>query len=100
MVRRDVEVRFKLTSVTMIRASNFPVLMLISLYERRQYSDTSFMETLGDYAEHYLGTLPRKLKTASKSRLLWRVLQSNEQLDLTTLPRDTTLILCLNLSVK
>jgi hypothetical protein len=63
--------RLKLMTVVMIRASNFPVLMLISLYERRQYSDTSFMEMLGDYAEHYLGTLPRKLKTASELTRSW-----------------------------
>ena len=52
-------------AVVLIRASNLPVLMMISLYERHQYSDTGLLEALGDYAERYMGALPRKLKTAS-----------------------------------
>jgi len=55
--------------VVLIRASNLPVLMMISLYERHQYSDTGLLEALGDYAERYMGALPRKLKTASTSKI-------------------------------
>lgn len=51
----------------MIRASNFPVLLLISLYERQQYRDTSLMEQFGDFAERYVGSLPRRLKAAGES---------------------------------
>lgn len=52
--------------VMMIRASNFPVLLLISLYERQQYRDTTLMEQFGDFAERYVGSLPRRLKAAGK----------------------------------
>lgn len=58
----------KLTAVFMIRASNFPVLVAIALYERQQYSESSLMERLGDFVERYIGSLPRKLKAAGKSR--------------------------------
>lgn len=50
----------------MIRASNLPVLLVISLYERQQYRDTTVMEQLGDFAERYVGSLPRRLKAAGK----------------------------------
>ena len=48
----------------MIRASNLPVLLGIALYERQQYRETSLMEQIGDLAERYIGTLPRRLKAA------------------------------------
>lgn len=48
----------------MIRASNFPVLLAIAVYERQQYNDTSILESIGDYAEKYLGSLPRVLRSA------------------------------------
>lgn len=51
----------------MIRASNFPVLLVISLYERQQYRDTTLIEQLGDFAERYVGSLPRRLKAAGAS---------------------------------
>ena len=51
-------------TVFMIRASNFPVLLLIALYERQQYRETTLMERIGDYAERYVGSLPRRLKAA------------------------------------
>ena len=50
----------------MIRASNFPVLLVIALYERQQYRDTTLAEQLGDFAERYVGSLPRRLKAAGK----------------------------------
>jgi hypothetical protein len=51
----------------MIRASNLPVLLLIALYERQQYRETSLMEQFGDFAERYVGNLPRKIKAAGKA---------------------------------
>jgi hypothetical protein len=50
----------------MIRASNFPVLLAIAVYERQQYNDTSILESIGDFAEKYLGSLPRKLMGAGQ----------------------------------
>jgi hypothetical protein len=50
----------------MIRASNLPVLLCIALYERQQYRDTTLAEQLGDFAEKYVGSLPRRLKAAGK----------------------------------
>jgi len=55
-----------LTTVVMIRASNLPVLLCIALYERQQYRDTTIAEQLGDFAERYVGSLPRRLKAAGK----------------------------------
>lgn len=54
----------------MIRASNLPVLLIIGLYERQQYRDVSLMEQLGDFAERYVGSLPRRLTAAGMLRLL------------------------------
>lgn len=51
----------------MIRASNFPVLLIIALYERQQYRDTTVLEQIGDLAERYVGTIPRRLKAAGES---------------------------------
>lgn len=51
----------------MIRGSNFPVLLVIALYERQKYRETSLMEQFGDFAEKYVGTLPRRIKSAGKS---------------------------------
>jgi len=52
--------------VVMIRASNLPVLLCIALYERQQYRDTTLAEQLGDFAEKYVGSLPRRLKAAGR----------------------------------
>lgn len=52
--------------VVMIRVSNLPVLLCIALYERQQYRDTTLAEQLGDFAEKYVGSLPRRLKAAGK----------------------------------
>jgi len=51
----------------MIRASNLPVLLLIGLYERQKYRDVSLMEQFGDFAERYIGTLPRRITAAGRS---------------------------------
>jgi predicted LPLAT superfamily acyltransferase len=50
--------------VFMIRASNLPVLLIIALYERQNYRETTLMEQIGDFAEKYVGNLPRRLKSA------------------------------------
>lgn len=42
------------------------MLLIISLYERQQYRDTTLMEQLGDFAERYVGSLPRRLKAAGQ----------------------------------
>jgi hypothetical protein len=52
--------------VVMIRASNLPVLLCIALYERHPSRDTTLAEQLGDFAEKYVGSLPRRLKAAGK----------------------------------
>jgi len=52
--------------VVMIRASNLPVLLCIALYERQRYRDTTLAEQLGDFAEKYVGSLPRRLKAAGE----------------------------------
>ena len=49
----------------MIRASNLPVLLIIALYERQQYRETSIMETISDFIEKYIGNIPRRLKQAA-----------------------------------
>lgn len=59
----------------MIRASNFPVLLVIALYERQQYRDTTLAEQLGDFAERYVGSLPRRLKAAGKLAEVFRRLK-------------------------
>jgi hypothetical protein len=50
----------------MIRMSNLPVLVVISLYERQKYRETSLLESVGDFAEKYVGSLPRMLKAAGQ----------------------------------
>ena len=57
---------FHKLNVVMIRASNFPVLLLIALYERQQYRETSMLEAMGDYMEKYVGSLPRRIKQAGE----------------------------------
>jgi hypothetical protein len=52
----------------MIRASNFPVLLAIAVYERQQYNDTSVLESIWDFAEKYLGALPRVIRNAGPYR--------------------------------
>ena len=49
----------------MIRASNLPVLLAIALYERQQYNELSLMETISDFIEKYIGSIPRRLKQAA-----------------------------------
>ncbi|EIW66012.1 hypothetical protein TREMEDRAFT_74835 [Tremella mesenterica DSM 1558] len=56
---------FHKVNVFMIRASNFPVLLIIGLYERQRYRDTTMMEQISDFAERYVGSLPRRLKSAA-----------------------------------
>lgn len=51
-------------AVFMIRLSNLPVLLIIALYERQKYRETSLLEQLGDFAERYVGSLPRRLRAA------------------------------------
>ncbi len=53
----------------MIRASNFPFLLGIALYERQTYHDQTMMEQLGNAAERVFGTLPRRLKAAGEFRV-------------------------------
>lgn len=62
----------------MIRLSNLPVLLVIALYERQKYRETSLLEQLGDFAERYVGSLPRRLRAAGTlsteiagSALIW-----------------------------
>jgi hypothetical protein len=69
----------------MIRASNLPVLLCIALYERQQYRDTTLAEQLGDFAEKYVGSLPRRLKAAGKLLNSCIDLNSDQQLGLRTL---------------
>lgn len=56
--------------VWLIRASNLPVLLAISLYERQSYRETSLVEQMGDWAERYVGNLPRRITAAGRSTLL------------------------------
>ncbi len=53
-------------AVVMIRASNFPVLLGIALYERQAYHETSMVEQISEFAERYVGALPRRLKAAGE----------------------------------
>jgi hypothetical protein len=54
------------SAVFMIRASNLPVLLVIALYERQKYRETTLMEQFGDFAERYVGSLPRRLRSAGE----------------------------------
>ena len=92
-------IAFSLTLVVLIRATNFPVLLIVALYERRQYSDTTIMEELADFTERYVGSIPRKL-TAAGEHERSIVLAAHFQLDLTTLGPATTLTWSLKLSEK
>ncbi|WVW79597.1 hypothetical protein I302_101566 [Kwoniella bestiolae CBS 10118] len=56
---------FHKVNVTMIRVSSLPILLVIALYERQSYREQTLMEQLGDFAERYVGNLPRKLKAAA-----------------------------------
>ncbi|GFZ47257.1 hypothetical protein JCM24511_05000 [Saitozyma sp. JCM 24511] len=56
---------FHKVNVFMIRASNLPVLLVIALYERQKYRETTLMEQFGDFAERYVGSLPRRLRSAA-----------------------------------
>lgn len=53
--------------VFMIRVTSVHILLLIALYERQSYQDQGLMEQLGDFAERYVGSLPRRLKAAGDS---------------------------------
>ncbi|KIR28612.1 hypothetical protein I309_02538 [Cryptococcus deuterogattii LA55] len=56
---------FHKVNVFMIRVTSVHVLLLIALYERQSYQDQGLMEQLGDFAERYVGSLPRRLKAAA-----------------------------------
>ncbi|ODN80904.1 hypothetical protein L202_03030 [Cryptococcus amylolentus CBS 6039] len=56
---------FHKVNVFMIRVSSVHILLLIALYERQSYKDQTLMEQLGDFAERYVGSLPRRLKAAA-----------------------------------
>ncbi|ORX39230.1 hypothetical protein BD324DRAFT_618919 [Kockovaella imperatae] len=56
---------FHKLNVAMIRLSNFPVLIVIALYERQQYRETTLMETVTDFIEKYVGSIPRRIKQAA-----------------------------------
>lgn len=52
----------------MIRTTNFPLLLLIALYERqaKKAGTTNFYDTVSNMAEKVFDTLPRSLKRMSK----------------------------------
>ncbi|WWC90990.1 uncharacterized protein L201_005929 [Kwoniella dendrophila CBS 6074] len=56
---------FHKVNVFMIRISSLPVLLLIALYERQSYREQTLLEQFGDFAERYVGNLPRRLKAAA-----------------------------------
>ncbi|OWZ75703.1 hypothetical protein C365_06273 [Cryptococcus neoformans Bt85] len=56
---------FHKVNVFMIRVTSVHILFLIALYERQSYQDQGLMEQLGDFAERYVGSLPRRLKAAA-----------------------------------
>ncbi|WVQ81319.1 hypothetical protein IAT38_003442 [Cryptococcus sp. DSM 104549] len=56
---------FHKVNVFMIRVTSIHILLLIALYERQSYQDQTLMEQLGDFAERYVGSLPRRLKAAA-----------------------------------
>ncbi|KAK4684377.1 hypothetical protein P7C73_g5800, partial [Tremellales sp. Uapishka_1] len=56
---------FHKVNVFMIRASSFPILLGIAVYERQTYHESTLMEQFSDVAERYVGSLPRRLKAAA-----------------------------------
>ncbi|WVF65343.1 hypothetical protein IAT40_000069 [Kwoniella sp. CBS 6097] len=56
---------FHKVNVFMIRVTSMPVLLLIAMYDRQSYREQSLMEQFGDFAERYVGNLPRKIKAAA-----------------------------------
>ncbi|WVN87843.1 uncharacterized protein L203_103038 [Cryptococcus depauperatus CBS 7841] len=56
---------FHKVNVFMIRVTSFHTLLLIAFYERQKYNDQSLLEQLNDFAERYVGSLPRRLKSAA-----------------------------------
>lgn len=58
---------FHKVNVFMIRATNFPILLIIALYERqsKKTGSNGFYETITSAAEKVLDTLPRPLKRMS-----------------------------------
>ncbi|KAL7421096.1 hypothetical protein Q5752_003980 [Cryptotrichosporon argae] len=56
---------FHKVNVFMIRATNLPMLLLISFYERQMYQQLSVWEQVGDLTERYIGSLPRRIKAAA-----------------------------------
>lgn len=58
---------FHKVNVFMIRATNFPILLMIALYERqsKKTGSNGFYETITSAAEKVLDTLPRPLKRMS-----------------------------------
>ncbi|OCF56114.1 hypothetical protein L486_06055 [Kwoniella mangroviensis CBS 10435] len=56
---------FHKVNVFMIRVSSLPILLVIALYERQSYREQTLMEQFGDFAERYVGNLPRRIKAAA-----------------------------------
>ncbi|WRT69282.1 uncharacterized protein IL334_006266 [Kwoniella shivajii] len=56
---------FHKVNVFMIRVTSLPVLLAIALYERQSFREQSLMEQFGDFAEKYVGSLPRRIKAAA-----------------------------------
>ena len=54
----------------LIRGSNLPVLLIIAMYERQQYRETTLLEQIGEFTERYIGNLPRRLKAAGEGHPL------------------------------
>lgn len=56
--------------MVMIRATNFPVLLVIALWERQTYNQQTLWEQFCDFADHYLGRLTAASECVSKSVLM------------------------------
>lgn len=56
-------------AVFFIRATSFPLLLGIAVYERQKYHPMSLTDRLDKFSEQYLGDLPRIIGNASESPL-------------------------------
>jgi hypothetical protein len=89
--------------LTSIRATSFPVLLIIALYERQSKKNETigFYETVSAAAERILDTLPRNLKRLSELQT-WMIIRDfvlmQLQLSLKVL-REWTLISMLYVNV-
>jgi hypothetical protein len=54
----------------MIRASSFPILLAIALYERQTYRQDPLMEQFEKWTDRWLGGLPRLVRNVGKSTRL------------------------------